>query len=132
MTIDSVFTGTDTKGRKLLRIEARNAAVPIEKKPPWIRTTMKNRTAVHRNPRSGCQRRPTHCLPGSRLPPISMNAGKTVKQLSLLVVSNALGGVTSVKLIPANLIPLTSTSHDALPSLFKNGPAVRDRHGSST
>jgi len=31
MTIDSVFTGTDTKGRKLLRIEARNAAVPIEK-----------------------------------------------------------------------------------------------------
>jgi lipoyl synthase len=26
-------------GRRLLRVEARNAAVPIERKPPWIRTT---------------------------------------------------------------------------------------------
>ena len=41
MTLDSVFTGTNGEGRKLLRIEARNAAVPIERKPPWIRTTMK-------------------------------------------------------------------------------------------
>ena len=28
-------------GRRLLRIEARNAAVPIERKPEWIRTRMK-------------------------------------------------------------------------------------------
>jgi lipoic acid synthetase len=28
-------------GRKLLRIEARNAAVPIERKPEWIRTRLK-------------------------------------------------------------------------------------------
>lgn len=28
-------------GRKLLRIEARNAEVPIERKPPWIKTTLK-------------------------------------------------------------------------------------------
>ena len=26
------------EGRKLLRIEARNAAVPIERKPEWIKT----------------------------------------------------------------------------------------------
>jgi lipoyl synthase len=26
------------EGRKLLRVEARNSAVPIEKKPPWIKT----------------------------------------------------------------------------------------------
>ena len=26
-------------GRRLLRVEARNAAVPIERKPAWIRTT---------------------------------------------------------------------------------------------
>ncbi|ALE19415.1 lipoyl synthase [Lawsonella clevelandensis] len=32
-------------GRKLLRIERRNAAHPIEKKPPWIRTTA--RTGPH-------------------------------------------------------------------------------------
>lgn len=28
-------------GRKMLRIEARNAEVPIERKPPWIKTTAK-------------------------------------------------------------------------------------------
>ena len=28
-------------GRKLLRIEARNASVPIERKPEWIRTTLR-------------------------------------------------------------------------------------------
>ena len=27
--------------RKLLRLEVRNAAVPIERKPPWIKTTLK-------------------------------------------------------------------------------------------
>jgi lipoic acid synthetase len=34
-----VTTGPD--GRRLLRIEARNAAVPIERKPEWIRTRLK-------------------------------------------------------------------------------------------
>ena len=29
------------EGRKLLRLEVRNAATPIEKKPPWIKTTAK-------------------------------------------------------------------------------------------
>ncbi|MGJ3507405.1 lipoyl synthase [Enemella sp. A6] len=29
------------EGRKLLRLEVRNAQTPIEKKPPWIRTTAK-------------------------------------------------------------------------------------------
>ncbi|MBM3670425.1 MAG: lipoyl synthase [Actinobacteria bacterium] len=33
--------GVDPEGRRLLRIEARNAAVPIERKPTWIRTSMK-------------------------------------------------------------------------------------------
>lgn len=32
------MTGAHPDGRKLLRIEARNAATPIEKKPEWIRT----------------------------------------------------------------------------------------------
>ena len=27
------------EGRRLLRVEARNAATPIERKPAWIRTT---------------------------------------------------------------------------------------------
>ncbi len=29
------------EGRRMLRLEARNSATPIERKPPWIRTTMK-------------------------------------------------------------------------------------------
>jgi lipoic acid synthetase len=29
------------EGRRLLRVEARNAAVPIEKKPPWIKTKLR-------------------------------------------------------------------------------------------
>lgn len=41
MSSDTLFNGKNTEGRKLLRIEARNAEVPIERKPSWIRTTMK-------------------------------------------------------------------------------------------
>jgi lipoic acid synthetase len=32
---------TDTQGRRMLRIEARNAEVPIERKPAWIRTRLR-------------------------------------------------------------------------------------------
>lgn len=35
------LVSVDSSGRKLLRIEARNAAVPIERKPEWIRTRLK-------------------------------------------------------------------------------------------
>lgn len=35
----SVYAGTNSEGRRMLRIEARNAEVPIERKPPWIKTT---------------------------------------------------------------------------------------------
>ncbi len=41
MTADPVFVGTLTEGRRLLRIEARNAETPIERKPSWIRTKMR-------------------------------------------------------------------------------------------
>jgi lipoic acid synthetase len=36
-----VVTTVSPEGRKLLRIEARNAAVPIERKPEWIKTRMR-------------------------------------------------------------------------------------------
>ena len=38
---DTVFAGTTPEGRRLLRIEARNAQTPIERKPEWIRTRLK-------------------------------------------------------------------------------------------
>ncbi|MDX5398944.1 MAG: lipoyl synthase, partial [Actinomycetes bacterium] len=31
----------EAEGRRMLRVEARNAEVPIETKPSWIRTTAK-------------------------------------------------------------------------------------------
>jgi lipoic acid synthetase len=34
-------TAVDPGERRLLRLEARNAAVPIEKKPPWIKTRLR-------------------------------------------------------------------------------------------
>ncbi len=40
MTTELV-TGLNQDGKKLLRIEARNAEIPIEKKPEWIRTKLK-------------------------------------------------------------------------------------------
>ncbi len=40
-SLDPVYGGTNPDGRRLLRIEARNAAVPIERKPDWIRTKLK-------------------------------------------------------------------------------------------
>ena len=37
----SPYAGTTADGRRLLRVEARNAEVPIERKPSWIKTTLK-------------------------------------------------------------------------------------------
>lgn len=38
---DTLSAGTNSEGRRLLRIEARNAQTPIERKPEWIRTRLK-------------------------------------------------------------------------------------------
>ncbi|MGH3422597.1 MAG: lipoyl synthase, partial [Streptosporangiaceae bacterium] len=35
--MNSAAPGTDASGRRLLRLEVRNSATPIERKPPWIR-----------------------------------------------------------------------------------------------
>ncbi|MEZ5115457.1 MAG: lipoyl synthase [Candidatus Nanopelagicales bacterium] len=37
----SPYTGASIDGRRLLRVEARNAEVPIERKPEWIRTRLR-------------------------------------------------------------------------------------------
>ena len=37
----NVAAGAAPEGRKLLRLEVRNAETPIERKPPWIKTRMK-------------------------------------------------------------------------------------------
>ena len=55
------------EGRKLLRLEVRNASVPIEKKPPWIKTTARTGAAVSRAAGAGEERGPAHGLPGGGL-----------------------------------------------------------------
>ncbi|HRA04619.1 MAG TPA: lipoyl synthase, partial [Arachnia sp.] len=35
------MTAVQPDGRRLLRVEAKNAETPIERKPSWIRTTAK-------------------------------------------------------------------------------------------
>ena len=38
---DTPLTTTGPDGRRLLRLEVRNSATPIEKKPEWIKTRAK-------------------------------------------------------------------------------------------
>ena len=40
-TTDEQLVATASDGRRMLRIEARNAAVPIERKPSWIKTRIR-------------------------------------------------------------------------------------------
>ena len=41
MSTDSVYGGVNPEGKRMLRIEARNAQTPIERKPSWIRTKLR-------------------------------------------------------------------------------------------
>ena len=41
MSLDSVYGGVTPEGKRMLRIEARNAQTPIERKPSWIRTKLR-------------------------------------------------------------------------------------------
>ena len=41
MNLEAAPVTIAAEGRRLLRVEARNAQTPIERKPSWIRTTAK-------------------------------------------------------------------------------------------
>lgn len=41
MSTDAVYGGVNPEGKRMLRIEARNAETPIERKPSWIRTKLR-------------------------------------------------------------------------------------------
>ncbi len=65
-SIDTVTVAPE--GRKLLRLEVRNAQTPIERKPPWIRTRAADGPGVHRAEEPGPARGSAHRLRGGRLP----------------------------------------------------------------
>ena len=56
------------EGRKLLRLEVRNAETPIERKPPWIRTRARTGPQYTELKALGALRRPAHRLRGGGLP----------------------------------------------------------------
>ena len=43
------MTAVQPDGRRMLRIEARNAGRPIERKPEWIKTRARDGSGVHRS-----------------------------------------------------------------------------------
>ena len=55
-------------GRKLLRLEVRNSATPIERKPEWIRTRAHTGPQYIRAQGARALRWPAHGVPGGRLP----------------------------------------------------------------
>ena len=55
-------------GRRLLRLEARNAETPIERKPEWIKTRARMGPEYTELRALVARRGPAHRLPGSRLP----------------------------------------------------------------
>ena len=55
-------------GRKLLRLEVRNAETPIERKPEWIKTRAKMGPEYTAAAEPGEVRGPAHGVPGGRLP----------------------------------------------------------------
>jgi len=71
------------EGRKLLRIEARNAAVPIERKPEWIKTR------AHMGPEYTALRLKGYIQSAKKpLVQISLNVGKIRKRHFLLAVKH--------------------------------------------
>ena len=56
------------EGRKLLRLEVRNAAVPIEKKPDWIKTKLRTGPEFQKLQALVKTRGSAHGLPGGGLP----------------------------------------------------------------
>ena len=61
-------TPVSSDGRKMLRLEARNAETPIERKPEWIKTRAKMGPEYKSPAGPGEGRGAAHGLPGSRLP----------------------------------------------------------------
>ena len=56
------------EGRRLLRLEARNAETPIERKPPWIKTRLRTGPEYTELNDLVRTRGPAHGVPGGRLP----------------------------------------------------------------
>ena len=108
---------TTTEGRKLLRLEARNAETPIERKPAWIKTKAQDRArSTPQLAGAGAARGPAHGLPGGRAAPTSTSAGRTARPPSSSAATSAPGAATSARSTPASPPSSTATSRAGSPS----------------
>lgn len=104
----------EPEGRRLLRVEKRNAQTPVERKPEWIRAELKIgpeyvglKISCSPKAYTRCAKRP--------VAQIFSNAGKIAKRPSLSVAQNAPVAVTSVRLTLASLPHLIVQSHSRWP-----------------
>ena len=98
------------EGRKLLRLEIRNAETPIERKPEWIKTKAKmgpEYTALH----SLVKSEDLHTVCQEAGCPTSSSAGKTGRRPSSSADRSAPDGATSARSTRASPMPMTPTSH---------------------
>ena len=113
----------------MLRLEVRNAAVPIERKP-----RLDQDQAAHRarsSPRSRSWSSARACTRCARRPaaPTSTSAGRTARPPSSSAATSAPGAATSARSTPASPQPLDRDEpRRVAESVAHDGPALRHRH----
>ena len=126
-SIDAVTVTPE--GRKLLRLEVRNAETPIERKPPWIKTRARWARST-RNSRLWCGAKA--CTPSAkrRAARTSSNAGRTARPPSSSAANSAPAAATSARSTRVSPPNSTATSHAASPRACRRwGCAIRRSPG---
>ena len=100
----------------MLRVEARNAETPIERKPEWIRTTAKMGPEYTELQLAGEDRGPAHGVPGGRLPQHLRVLGGPRGDLPHRRRRSAPAAATSARSTPAARRTSTATSRAGSPS----------------
>ena len=100
----------------MLRLEARNAETPIERKPPWIKIRAKMGPEYTAAARAWCSARA--CTRSARRPaaPTSTSAGRTARPRSSSAATSAPAAATSARSTPASRPSSTATSRAGSPS----------------
>jgi|GEM_PF-4089477 len=114
------------EGRRLLRIEARNAAVPIERKPEWIKTRA-NMGPEYTKLRSLVVREGLTLSAKKQPAQISLNAGKIGKRHFLLAENVARVVVTFAILIQVNQNHSIAMNQGVLLNLYRAWNFVTQR-----
>ena len=118
------------EGRRMLRLEIRNAETPIERKPEWIKTKAKMGPGVP--PAAGAREERRASTPSARRPaaPTSTSAGRTARRPSSSAARQCTRRCDFCQIDtgkPADYD--TDEPRRVAESVTADEPAVRDRHG---